>query len=303
MDLLVSGTVALDNVKTPSGMKRLMLGGSASHFCMSASLLTKVSLSGIIGRDFPLQHLNLLKSKKVDVSSLIRSEGKTFCWSGEYKPEDLNSAITLATELGVLQDFKPCLVSAHRRLPYVFLANDDPGIQAEVLRQMIHPQFVGMDSMNLWITHKKKELLKLIKKVDLFVANDGEARMLTGESNLIKAAKCLRRLGPPLIVVKKGEHGVLFYSDKYFFALPAFPIEKVVDPTGAGDTFAGGLMGFLAQQGRISEAVLRQAVCYATVLASFNVEGFGVMRTATLTLRDVKHRLKKLLQFISPSKD
>lgn len=300
MKLLVSGTVALDNVRTPSGTKCLMLGGSASHFCMSASLLTDVCVSGIIGGDFPRQHLRLFKDKGVDLRSLIRSEGKTFCWSGEYKAGDLNSAITLATELGVLQDFKPRIALAQRRIPYVFLANDDPCIQAEVLRQMGRPKFIGMDSMNLWITHKRSELVRLIRKVDLFVANDGEARMLTGETNLIKAARALRRLGPAFVVIKKGEHGVLFYSDRYAFALPAFPIEKVVDPTGAGDTFAGGLMGFLARQGKVNEATFREAVCYATVLASFNVQGFGVQQTASLTMSGVRARLSTFLRFASP---
>lgn len=300
MKLLVSGTVALDNVKTPSGIKRLMLGGSASHFCMSASLLTDVCVSGIIGKDFPRQHLRLFEDKGIDLRSVMRSEGKTFCWSGEYKAGDLNSAITLTTELGVLKDFKPCITVAQRRIPYVFLANDDPCIQAEVLRQMDHPQFVGMDSMNLWITHKRRELRRLIQKVNFFVANDSEARMLTGETNLIKAARSLRHLGPAFIVIKKGEHGVLFFGDRYSFALPAFPVEKVVDPTGAGDTFAGGLMGFLARQGKINEAVFRKAVCYATVLASFNVQGFGVTRTAGLTMKDVQDRLKVFLRFASP---
>jgi sugar/nucleoside kinase (ribokinase family) len=299
MSLLVSGTVALDNVKTPLGEKRLMLGGSASHFCMSASLFTKVSLSGVIGQDFPSAHIELFKRKKVDLSSLMRLPGKTFQWDGEYKKGDLNSAITLATELGVLGGFKPCIALAQRRLPYVFLANDDPQIQAQVLDQMIRPRFVGLDSMNLWITHKRKELLELIKKVDLFVANDREAFMLSGEDNLIKAAKYLRQLGPALIVIKKGEHGVLFDGAPGRFAFPSFPVEEVVDPTGAGDTFAGGLMGFLAQAKKIDLATLKKGICYATVLASFNVEGFGVQTTSRLTKAMIQKRLKHFIKFIS----
>jgi sugar/nucleoside kinase (ribokinase family) len=299
MSLLVSGTVALDNVKTPSGERRLMLGGSASHFCMSASLFTSVSLSGIVGKDFPQEHIHLLKQKKVNLDSLVRSSGKTFQWDGEYEKGNLNSALTLKTELGVLADFKPCVVPSQRKIPFVFLANDDPGIQTQVLDQMTNPRFVGMDSMNLWITHKKDALLKLIKRVDLFVANEGEARMLSGEDNLVKAAKWLRRLGPSFVVVKKGEHGALFYSDKVSFAFSAHPIEKVIDPTGAGDTFAGGFMGFLVKAKKFNEATLKKAACYATVLASFNVEGFGVERTATLTMGQVNKRLKQLLRFIS----
>lgn len=297
--LLVSGTVALDNVKTPCGEQRLMLGGSASHFCMSASLFTPLHLVGIIGRDFPPRHIRLLKSKKIGLGSLTRSSGKTFQWSGEYKKGDLNRALTIATELGVLQDFKPVVEPSRRKAPYVFLANDDPLIQAQVLAQMDCPKFVGLDSMNLWINHKKKDLLQLIKKVHLFVANDGEAMMLSGEHNLLKAAKYLRRLGPPFIVIKKGEHGVLFVSDKGRFAFPAFPVEAVVDPTGAGDTFAGGFMGFLAQAGKFDLATFKKAACYATIAASFNVEGFGAQKTSRLDLGRVNARLKQFLKFIS----
>jgi len=300
MSLLVSGTVALDNVKTPLGQKRLMLGGSASHFCMSASLFTPVYLSGVIGQDFPAAHIDLFKRKKIDLSSLVRLSGKTFQWDGEYKKGDFNSAITLATELGVLGSFKPLIVKAQRNLPYVFLANDDPEIQRQVLDQMKNPRFVGLDSMNLWITHKQKALLNLIKRVDLFVANDREAAMLSGEDNVIKAAKYLRTLGPSLIVIKKGEHGVLVYADKGSFAFPAFPIEKVVDPTGAGDTFAGGLMGFLARSKKFDMATLKKAVCYATVLASYNVEGFGVQKTSALTKHMIEGRLKAFIKFVSP---
>ncbi len=299
MSLLVSGTVALDNVKTPSGHKRLMLGGSASHFCMSASLFTKVYLSGVIGHDFPQAHITLFKRKKIDLGSLIRLDGKTFQWDGEYKSGDFNSAITLATELGVLGNFKPCLVKEHREASYVFLANDDPEIQAQVLAQVARPRFVGLDSMNLWITHKKDGLLGLIKKVDLFVANDSEARMLSGEHNLIKAAKYLHKLGPKMIVIKKGEHGVLFYGKQGSFAFPAFPVERVVVPTGAGDTFAGGLMGFLAHAKKHDLATLKKAVCYATVLASFNVEGFGVEKSAALTRTMIEKRLKVFKDFVS----
>jgi len=299
MSLLVSGTVALDNVRTPSGCKRLMLGGSASHFCMSASFFTKVYLSGVIGEDFPSEHLRLFKRKKIDLGSLIHLDGKTFQWDGEYKQGDFNSAITLATQLGVLGNFSPCIARAQRSLPYVFLANDDPKIQAQVLDQMTKPRFVGLDSMNLWITHKKKELRALIKRVDLFVANEREAMMLSGEHNLIKAAKYLRKLGPSFVAIKKGEHGVLFSAAKESFAFPAFPVEKVVDPTGAGDTFAGGLMGYLAHAKKIDIATCKRAVCYATILASFNVEGFGVEKTSTVTRAMIQKRLKTFIKFIS----
>ncbi|MDP8267002.1 MAG: PfkB family carbohydrate kinase [Candidatus Aceula meridiana] len=300
MSLFVSGTVALDNLKTPSGVRKKMLGGSASHFCMSASLFEDVHLAGIVGKDFLAKHLQLLKNKGVNLSSLQRTNGKTFEWSGEYKNGNFNEALTLKTQLGVLEGYEPKIADSQKKISNVFLANDDPIIQNKVLNQIKKPRLVGLDSMNLWINIRKKLLLSLIKKVDLFVANDGEARMLTKENNLIKAAKALRRLGPKLIVVKKGEHGVLFYSDDLMFSFPAYPVEKVLDPTGAGDTFAGGLMGCLAQSKRLNKEALKQAVLYASVLASFNVEGFGVEKTSRLTAPMVNKRMKEFLKFMHP---
>lgn len=301
MSLLVSGTVALDNIKTPSGIRKKMLGGSASHFCMSASRFQDVHLAGIIGRDFPLKHLQLFKNRGVNLSSLQKTSGKTFEWNGEYKQGNFNEALTLKTQLGVLEGYEPKIADFQKKIPNVFLANDDPIIQQKVLSQIKKPRLVGLDSMNLWINIRKELLLSLIRQVDLFVANDGEAKMLTKENNLIKAAKALRRLGPKLIVVKKGEHGVLFYSDEVMFAFPAYPVEKVADPTGAGDTFAGGLMGYLAQSKRLDKATLRQAVLHASVLASFNVEGFGVQETSRLTKAMVDKRMKAFLKFIHPA--
>ena len=299
MSLLVLGTVALDNIKTPSGEKRDMLGGSAAHFCMSARFFTDVHLVAVIGRDFPEQHIKFLKSKKINLTSLKVSDGKSFRWEGEYKKDDLNTALTLATELGVLVGFDPEVARHQRGIPNVFLANIDPDIQMGLLKMMNGPKLVGLDSMNLWINHKKFSLLNLMKKVNLFVANDGEAKALTGEHNLIRAAKALRRLGPQMIVVKKGEHGVLFYSDKFMFAFPAYPIDEVVDPTGAGDTFAGGLMGYLSKAGKINEATLKKAVIYGTTLASYNVQGFGMDKTSGLTLSTVNKRMKELMKFMS----
>lgn len=300
MSLICFGTVALDNIKTPSGLKKDLLGGSASHFSMSARLFTKVYLASIIGEDFPKRHISFFKSKGVDISSVTVEKGKTFAWKGEYDQSDFNTAITLATELGVLDGYVPQVHEAHRNIPNVFLANFDPDNQAQFLQLMKNPKFIGMDTMNLWINIKKPSVLKLMKKVDLFVANDGEAKAITGESNLIKAARALRKFGPKLVVVKKGEHGVIFYSDKFMFSFPAYPVEKVVDPTGAGDTFAGGLMGYLSKVGKVNEQALRKAAIYATTLSSFNVEGFGVAKTAPLTMGDVNERMKILVKFIQP---
>lgn len=300
MSLLVLGTVALDNVKTPSGEKRDLLGGSAAHFSMSARLFTEVHLVAVIGRDFPKKHIAFLRRKGIVLNSLAEGEGKTFRWDGEYKQDDMNSALTLATELGVLATFSPQVAQHQRDIPNIFLANIDPDIQMGLLQTMNKSRLVGLDSMNLWINHKPDSLKRLMRRVDLFVANDGEARALTGEHNLIRAARILRRMGPKLVVVKKGEHGVLFYSDAFQFSFPAFPVEKVVDPTGAGDTFAGGLMGYLSTMKKIDAKTLKTAVIYGTVMASFNVEGFGVARTAGLTHKLVQNRIKRLIKFIEP---
>lgn len=299
MSLLVLGTVALDNVKTPHGTRRDMLGGSATHLAMGARLFTKVHLVAVIGKDFPKKHIQFLKRKGIDLSSLKVGDGKSFRWEGEYKKEDLNTALTLATELGVLVGFDPYVADHQRGIQNVFLANIDPDIQLGLLAMMKKPKLVGLDSMNLWIAHKKPSLLNLMKRVNLFVANDGEARALTGETNLVKAARALRRFGPQLVIIKKGEHGVLFYSDDVKFAFPAYPVDEVKDPTGAGDTFAGGVMGYLTGANKISARTLKTAVIYGTTVASFNVQGFGNQRTAGLTMAKVEQRKKELLNFIT----
>ncbi len=299
MSLLVLGTVALDHVKTPSGNKKDLLGGSAAHFAMAARLFTKVHMVGIIGWDFPTRHLNYLKKKEIDIASLKKTSGKSFRWMGEYKKENLNQALTLKTELGVLADYDPWIAARQQSLKDIFLANIDPDMQMNLLQKLKKVHFVGCDSMNLWIHHKRKSLKKLLKKVDLFVVNDQEARDLSGEMNLIKAAKLLRKMGPSLIVIKKGEHGVYFYCDRFHFSYPAYPIEKVIDPTGAGDTFAGGLMGYLTKVKKHNNPSLKKAVLYATTVASFNVEGFGLSRTSRLSMARVNRRLKEYQQFIS----
>ncbi len=301
MSLVVLGTVALDHVKTPSGSKKDMLGGSAAHFAMSTRLFTQVHLVAVVGKDFSTRHLDFLRRKGIDITSLKIDKGKTFRWQGEYKKGDLNTALTLATQLGVLENYLPAIADHQRHLPNLFLANCDPDVQIKLLSNVHSPRLIGLDSMNLWITHKSKSLRRLMKMVHLFVANDGEARALSGEQNLVAAARRLRQMGPRMIVIKKGEHGVLFYSDKFMFSFPAYPVDKVVDPTGAGDTFAGGLMGYLSKVRKIDEKSLRKAVLYATTVASFNVQGFGMARTAPLTMRDVEERAGRLAKFFAVS--
>ena len=292
MGILVLGTVALDSVRTPFGARKELLGGSAAHFSMAARLFTKVNLVAIVGKDFPGEHISFLRRKGLDISSLIIDKGKTFRWEGEYRG-DLNTALTLNTELGVLSAFKPRISEEQSRIKNIFLANVDPDIQEHLLRKMRFPKLVGLDSMNYWINHKRKELIKLLKHVDIYVANDQEARTLSGENNIIKAARALRGYGAKMVLIKKGEHGVLFYSDKFIFSLPAYPVEKVIDPTGAGDTFAGGFMGYLVKAGRINALTLKKALAYGTVAASFNIEDFGLDRTSGLKRQDLDKRLNK----------
>lgn len=297
MSIIVLGTVALDTVKTPFGARKHMLGGSAVHFAMSARLFTNVNLIAIVGKDFPQKHIDFLRSRGIILTSLIKEDGRTFKWEGEYKG-DLNSALTLNTELGVLSAFTPHVSEEQRNIKYIFLANVDPEIQMHLLKKMRSPHFVGLDSMNYWINNKRSSLLKLFKEVNIYVANDQEARSLSGESNLVKAAKKLHSFGPDMILIKKGEHGVLFYSDKIMFSLPAYPTDKVIDPTGAGDTFAGGFMGYLAKVKKINEKNIKKAIVYGTVAASFNVEDFGVNRTAKLRVKDLEMRIKRFRKYI-----
>jgi sugar/nucleoside kinase (ribokinase family) len=234
-----------------------------------------------------------LKDKGLNLSSLIvDEEGETFRWEGQYQG-DLNSALTLNTKLGVLSAFKPIVSEEQRKIKNIFLANVDPDIQENLLRKIHAPRLVGLDSMNYWINTKPKALIKLLRHIDIYVANDQEARVLSGENNLIKAAKRLCSLGTKMVLIKKGEHGVIFYSKKFIFSLPAYPVEKVIDPTGAGDTFAGGFMGYLAQSGRINSVTIKKALAYGTVSASFNVEDFGLYRTSRLTRGQLEKRLSK----------
>ncbi len=297
MAFLALGTVALDNVKTPSGVKKNMLGGSAAHFCMSARLFDDVHVAGIVGKDFPKMHLDFLKRKGINLSGLTISDGKTFRWTGEYKQEDLNSAITHATELGVLADYIPQITDQHRKMTHVFLANLAPSVQEKLLSMIAKPEFVGLDTMNLWINTALRDLKRLMKKVDLMILNDTEAKMLTGERNTVAAARVIRAMGPRIVVIKKGEHGVYVFGGDFQFGYPAYPVAKVVDPTGAGDTFAGGFFGYLAKARKTDQKTLRRAAVYGTVLASFNVEGFGMGKTAPLSMKEVDRRLKEYQAF------
>lgn len=289
--LVVVGTVAIDSLETPFGKRDRVFGGSASYFSYAASFFTPVALVANVGEDFPEEYRKVLGEHDIDLSHLEVTPGKTFFWKGKYGA-DLNTAITLETQLNVLMQFAPKL-RFEKSPDFLFLANIDPELQGKVLDQLHKPKlkFVASDTMNFWIKNKKDELKKLIGRVDCLVLNDGEARELTGESNLIRAAQKVKEMGPQAVVIKKGEHGVLLFYQSHFFALPAFPLEDVFDPTGAGDTFAGGMMGYLASQGEVTFETMKKAVAMGSIIASFTVEDFGLERLRRLKMGEVKERL------------
>jgi sugar/nucleoside kinase (ribokinase family) len=292
MGLLVVGSVAFDSVKTPFGEADNVLGGSATYFSTSASFFTEVSLVAVVGEDFPEEHVDFLKSRKVDVQGLDRVKGKTFRWKGEYSYR-LNEAKTLDTQLNVFQNFKPKLPESYKKHEVVFLANIDPDLQREVLSQVKKPKLVACDTMNFWIEGKRAALAETLKKVDILIINDGEARQLSNEVNLVKAAKFIRTMGPKTLIIKRGEYGVVLFDEHGVFAAPAFPLEEVFDPTGAGDTFAGGFMGYIAKTMDFSHANLRRAIIFGSVMASFNVEDFSLNRLKRLNPSEIENRYRE----------
>lgn len=292
MSLLVVGTVALDSVKTPFGNVDNALGGSATYFSTSASYFADVRLVAVIGEDFPKEHIQFLKSKNIDVRGLEVQKGETFRWKGEYG-YDLNEARTLATDLNVLATFKPNIAEDYRSTEVVFLANVDPEIQLDVLRQVRKPKLVACDTMNYWISSKLEALKRTLKEVDLLTINEAEIRQLAGESSLVKAAKAVQAMGPKTVVVKQGSYGALMFNGHSVFSAPAFPLESVFDPTGAGDTFAGGFMGYLSSTMNFSEESMRKAVIFGSVMASLNVEAFSLDRLRSLDYREIEGRYRE----------
>ena len=291
MPLLVVGTVALDSVETPRGVVDDALGGSATFFSYAASFFTPSRLVGVVGEDFPPPHRALLESREVDTSGLVvEPGGKTFRWKGRYEG-DMNAAETLETHLNVLATFNPDLSPEFAETPFVFLANISPPMQRKVLAQAGRRKLVVSDTMNFWIETERDELYALLKEVDGFVLNDGEARMLTGEVNLVRAGRKVLDLGPKFVIIKKGEHGSMFLSREQTFVMPAFPVADVVDPTGAGDSFAGGFMGYLASTGKTDPASLKTAMAYGTVVASFTVEDFSLRRLQRTDRAEIDRRL------------
>jgi sugar/nucleoside kinase (ribokinase family) len=298
MSLLVVGSVALDSVETPFGKANDVLGGSAIFFSASASNLTPVQVVGVVGDDYPVEKLEPLKKRGVDFAGLERAPGTSFRWRGRYR-HDLNSAETLETHLGVFSNFHPKIPAQFRSAPFVFLGNIDPRLQLEVLKQIEKPKLVACDTMNFWIESRRPDLVKLLEHVDAITLNDGEARQLTDNNNLIKAAKWIMSKGPTLVIIKKGEHGAfMFTKDTVFFA-PAYPLEEVFDPTGAGDSFAGGFMGYLARSGDLTESNLRRAVIYGSAMGSFAVEKFSIERLLEVDGKQLTDRVAAFRRLVA----
>lgn len=293
MKILAVGSIALDSVKTPFGSIKDALGGSAVYFGVAASYFADVSVIGVVGKDFPPEHLDTLRSRGIDTSGVVVEEGETFRWSGEYG-YDLGERDTLETRLNVFEKFNPLIPPELSQSEFLFLANIDPELQLSVLKQSMNRKFAACDTMNFWIEGKRKELEETMRHVDMMIVNDSECRQLAGEPNLIKATRKVLGMGPRAVVVKKGEHGALMVSEESMFSAPAFPCEDVFDPTGAGDTFAGGMIGYLAAGGEISEKQLKQAVLYGTVMASYCVEKFSIEGICNLTSEEIESRFRQL---------
>jgi sugar/nucleoside kinase (ribokinase family) len=300
MSLLVVGSIAIDNILTPSERRDGLLGGSATHFSYAASFFTPVELVSVVGGDWPAEHTEFLRRRGIDVSGIqVIPRGKSFRWTGRYEP-NLNDRVTLDIELDVFGKFKPVLSPSARRAQYAFLANAAPATQLKTLEQASSARLVVADTMELWIQTAHADLMQLFQRIDGLVINDSEAKLLAQTENLALAGHVVRKMGPKFVVIKKGEHGAMFFSEHETYVLPAFPTETVIDPTGAGDSFAGGMMGYLAEQENFEPETLKTAMAYGILVASFNVEGFGLERMQQITREDIEQRMtayRKMLTF------
>lgn len=303
MSILVVGSVALDSVETPFGKADDALGGSAIFFSASASYFNPINVVGVVGDDFPHHELEFLKTRNVSLDGIRTEIGKTFRWGGKYH-EDLNQRDTLFTALNVFEHFKPEIPEKYKNSEYIFLGNIAPTLQLDVLAQVKNPKLVALDTMNFWISGMKESLIEVIKKVDIILVNDQEAKELTNKANLVQAAKAVFELGPQVVVIKKGEHGALLFTKKGIFSAPALPLENVCDPTGAGDSFAGGFIGYLAKNdvlknGFLDEAVLRKAMIYGSVMASFSIEDFSLEKLKDLSSQEISNRYIQFVELVS----
>jgi sugar/nucleoside kinase (ribokinase family) len=295
MSIVVVGTIGYDTVDTMHGGVTDALGGSASYFALAARFFAPVSVVAAVGTDFRTQDWDLFRERNIDVRGMAQINGPTFRWHGRYH-EDMNVRDTVSLALNVFDGFQPELLADQKRADYVFLSNISPELQTRVRSQIASPKVVAADTMNHWIVNDRNELMRMLQGVDILTLNDEEARLLTGESNLVKAGRAILKMGPKTVLVKRGEYGVLKFGEDSMFAVPAWPLEEVVDPTGAGDTFAGALMGWIARLGRVNESILRTGIVYGSVLASFVVEEFSVGRLASLTWEDIEERYRAFIE-------
>jgi len=295
MSILVVGSLALDSIETPFGKVNEALGGSAVYFSVAASFFADVNLVGVVGQDFPQEHVQFLQERGVDIQGLQREEGNTFRWKGNYG-YDLNEARTVGTDLNVFEMFNPTIPDPYCRSEYVFLANIDPELQLRVLNQVHRPKIIACDTMNFWIENKREALKETIRWVDIFIINEAEVREFAQEANLVKAARSILSLGPKTLIVKQGNYGALMFTENSIFSAPAYPLEETMDPTGAGDTFAGGFMGHLANSHNLEDAGLRRAIIFGSVMASFVVEQFSVNRLRSLSFTEIANRYGEFKQ-------
>ncbi len=292
MQILVVGSIAFDTVETPLASVEDSPGGSALYFSNAAGFFAPVNVVGVVGSDFDLSKIQLANSQSINFDGLYSENGKTFRWGGRYY-EDPNKRDTLFTHLNVFEDFQPRIPEGYKESEIVFLANIDPDLQLQVLEQMTNPALVVLDTMNFWISGKRSSLEKVISKSNILIVNDEEIKQLTGVVNVIKGAESVLDMGPDVVIIKKGEHGAVMMSKNSYFSAPAFPVSEVIDPTGAGDSFAGGLVGYLAKNGKFNDSEIRKALIYGSVVASFNVEDFSFKRLVSLTEEDLKQRFEK----------
>lgn len=298
MSIVVVGSVALDSIETPSGRADEVLGGSAAYFAVAASYFAPVNVVAVVGEDFPEEAKATLISPTINLDGLEVHPGRTFRWTGRYH-ENLNMRDTLDLQMNVVADFAPQLPEHYRQTPFVFLGNIDPGLQSRVLDQLAQPRLIGCDTISHWIENERPALEAVLKRVDVLIINEEEAQMISGAHNVVRAARQILTMGPKMLLVKRGEYGVLLFSPQSVFAVPAYPLEEVSDPTGAGDSFAGGFLGYLAESNDVSEAGLRKAIVYGSVVASFTVEDFSLRRLQSLTRDDIEQRYR---QFVSLTK-
>ncbi|MBI4053174.1 MAG: sugar kinase [Candidatus Diapherotrites archaeon] len=298
VDVVIVGSVALDSVKTPFGKVERALGGSATYASVAAGYFCRPGIVGVVGKDFPKQHTDFLEKRGIDLQGLSHAQGKTFFWEGEYG-FDLNQAVTKKTEVNVFENFRPELPEAYRKADYLFLGNIHPELQLDVLKQMDRrPKLVLADTMNMYISSQRAKVLEVVKEVDICLMNDSEARMLFNTPNLIKAAREILKLDSDIAIIKKGEHGSIMVSENDFFAMPAYPLENVIDPTGAGDCFAGALIGYLAKSKDLGEKNFRKAIVYASTVASFNAEGFSLDNLKKTGISDIEERVKSFREIV-----